>query len=48
MEEGRFSIQHVLSKLGIEGGKTTIHFSEGKCKILHVGCYAHIEPVTPA
>lgn len=48
MEKGRFSIQHVLSKLGIEDGKTTIHFSEGKCKILHVGCYAHMEPVTPA
>lgn len=48
MEKGRFSIQHVLSKLGIEDRKTTIHFGEGKCKILHVGCYAHMEPVTPA
>ena len=48
MEEGRFSIQHVLSKLGIQDGKTTMHFREGECKILHVGCYAHMEQVTPA
>jgi len=48
MEEGRFSTQHVLSKLSIQNGRTTMHFSEGKCKILRVGCYAHMEQVTPA
>lgn len=34
-------------KFCIQGGKT-MHSSEGKCKILHVGCYAHMEQVTPA
>lgn len=48
MKEGKFSIHHVLRKLGVQGGKTTMPFSEAKCKILHVGCYAHMEQVTPA
>ena len=48
MKEGRFSIQRVLSELGIQDGKTTMHFSKGKRKILHVGCYVHMEQVTPA
>lgn len=48
MEEGSSSIQHVLSKLGIWGGKTMMRFGEGKCSLLHVGCYAHMEQVTPA
>lgn len=48
MEEDRFNIQSVLSKLGIQEWKITMHFSKDKCKILHVGCYVHMEQVAPA